>query len=371
MTNLPVDNAAFVERLTASGGELRIEQPTGSERAAWRRALHALINSTDIPPGQRVRFSGRDRGPLCSRRVPVDEGVSVREYAAVPVRQRLSHLHPMLAATREACKHSHQGWVDTRRTKGVLHVRVASSSVRRTLLLTQALVDEASRRGWTVGPFKGYSCDGGFGVTINRHAFELAFAEEPDRMRHEPSKSELAAAERSSWVRIPDWDYTPSGRLMLRIGHDGYSNRTLATDRKRWRIEDRLAAPLICLSPQRPRRIAARLNEHGSVKHRPNSGERQWIVRAGSTRNRFGPRMHAIFAGRWRVATDLREMVRAERDASSDEVDQEWLAWVETYAADLDPTTDFRPPAPAEVPPEDLRRFLGKWSPFGPERTSW
>lgn len=371
MTDVPTTNAEFVDQLNASGGELRIEQPSGSERAAWRRALHALVNSTDVPPGFRVRFSGRDRGPLTIRLVPEDADAAVREYPTVPVPQRLVRPHPMLVATRDACKQVHEGWADTRRTSGVLHLRVAQRSVTRVLLLAQAMADEAARRGWVVGPVKGYRCEGGFGVTIDGHAFELAFSEESDRARHVATKAEIAAAERSSWVRIPDWDYTPSGRLVMRIGHDGYKNTTLATDRQRWRIEDRLGRAIELLESA----AAEELRKAAEREREREVRAAQWRAAMDRARRLHWESVRAARArelvGRWRVSADLRAMADAVRSNGHADVDRDWLAWVENYAAELDPVANFRPPELAEPEPEDLRPYLGKWSPFGPERGVW
>ncbi len=64
-------------------------------------------------------------------------------------------------------------------------------------------------------------------------------------------------------------------------------------------------------------------------------------------------------------------MVAAARATGREDLNPEWLAWIENYAADLDPIANFQPPAAVDPEPEELQPYLGKWSPFGPERASW
>ena len=106
------------------------------------------------------------------------------------------------------------------RTAGVLHLQVDAASVGRALRLTQALIDEALRRGYEVGVFSGYRSCGGLAIYIQGHGFELFVSEENDRTPHQPSKQELERAARYDWEWIPEWDYVPSGRLQLWVGHN-------------------------------------------------------------------------------------------------------------------------------------------------------
>jgi hypothetical protein len=84
---------------------------------------------------------------------------------------------------------------------------------------------------------------------------------------------------------------------------------------------------------------------------------------------------------KWRRAAALREyhgalaerIARAERDG--EQVDDEmlaWAKWITDYTEALDPLTSIpRMPDVPEPTPEDLKPFLGKLSPYGPEESDY
>ena len=54
--------------------------------------------------------------------------------------------------------------------------------------------------------------------------------------------------------------------------------------------------------------------------------------------------------------------------AMSGRSDRDWLAWARAYADEIDPTIGLvAGPEEVEPGPEDLRPYLGRWSPYGPE----
>jgi hypothetical protein len=74
---------------------------------------------------------------------------------------------------------------------------------------------------------------------------------------------------------------------------------------------------------------------------------------------------------RWRRARDIRDYCAAAEQAypGSPEV-SEWLDWARHHGDRIDPLR--RPPRkpadPDEISPADLKPFLGRWSPYGPDR---
>jgi hypothetical protein len=103
----------------------------------------------------------------------------------IPVPERLTKPHPVLDLTRREAHAAKDGWIDTRHQAGMLHLRIHKQSLRRVLLLAQALVTEADRRGYAVGIEPGYGCPGGLAITIDGTSSELVFLEETDRVAHE------------------------------------------------------------------------------------------------------------------------------------------------------------------------------------------
>lgn len=92
----------LVSRITAAGGELRIEDPEPEERAAWRRAFHAATTKGGLPKGMRLRYTGRDSGDVVLRLVadiPANQPRSQPPAVAVP--DRVGRLHPLVAELRE------------------------------------------------------------------------------------------------------------------------------------------------------------------------------------------------------------------------------------------------------------------------------
>lgn len=158
--------------------------------------------------------------PAAVDRAPTDS----RTESVVPIVEKLVRPHPIIAATRDQAKPSSDGWVDTMRAPGVLHLRVARSSLRRVLLVAQSLVAEAQRRGHRVERGTGdRRCEGGLCIAVDGYPFEVTFVEETNRQPHVATKRELDRAARWSWERVPEWDRVPSGRLQLRCGHDSRS----------------------------------------------------------------------------------------------------------------------------------------------------
>ncbi len=262
------------------------------------------------------------------------------------------------------------GWVDTRRTTDTLHINVAAPSVRRVLLLAQALVDEALRRGYEVRVFNDYRCSGGLGIFVDGHGFEIVFTEETDRVAHEATKTELEQAERYSWIRVPEWDPIPSGRLQLRIGHT-VDDRRLTGDRKRWKLEDRLASALekieVLAAEAEQRRIEAEARE---VEKRV-----AWHAAMERARVRHGEAARAEHLDaqidQWRRAAEIRVFVahvHATAAARGNVIDDDWLDWAGRHADTIDPTQDpIVAPNVAKPSPADLQPFLKGWNPYGPD----
>ncbi len=72
----------------------------------------------------------------------------------------------------------------------------------------------------------------------------------------------------------------------------------------------------------------------------------------------------------WHEATRIRDYATAMAAAYADDHETSaWVAWAGWRASQIDPLTD-APRAPerqTKVEAEDLRPYLGGWSPYGPE----
>jgi hypothetical protein len=104
---------------------------------------------------------------------------------------------------------------------------------------------------------------------------------------------------------------------------------------------------------------------------------RDWEAAMATARERFRNN-HRIVAlntqvkaweqtARIRSYCDALDKAIANNPALDDHVGQ-WLAWSRAYADRLDPIgRDDLEPAEAEPRREDLRPYLGRWSPYGPD----
>ena len=347
---------------------MMIPDPPPVRRAAYRRVIHEILNGDFVPPGLRLRYKGRDRGDLTLTIVPIEEEPRPEiPPAPIPVPETLRGCHAIIKETREVAGKGKTGWVDTYHLKGVAHLRVHGSNLQRALLALQAMISEAECRGLTVTT--GSSCDG-LVVMDGPCSYELVIKEETRRLPHEPTASEVKQIERGYGWGVAKWDFEPTGRLVLMQGHGSYSMTTLAADRQRWTLEDKLGNAFEKFAAQTE---AARLQ---ALERERQQALRQqaWEEAMTAARLRYVDQKRTEWMGdqlaRWRNARDLREFVTAARHLKElDEAYRSWLDWVAERADDLDPSNHrLRPTEPPEPTPEDLKPFVNGFSPYGPSR---
>jgi hypothetical protein len=272
---------------------------------------------------------------MCLEAAGVDDRGTV-PVPVVVVPARIVRWHPLLAATRSHVGRSTREWVDTRRQPNVMHLHVTGPNVGRALRCVQALLDAALARGHSVVAAKTYRCDGGVVVMVGDDPVEVVVVEPTKRSPHELTAAERTRVERGEWNWAPACDFAPTGRLELRAGHDHYQ-KPLATDRDRWKLEDRLGHALV--------RIEALADDHRVRREEQVRVEREREARriAAEERARLERieqhrRDHAIAqVEHWRLARDLRQLV-AEVLELEEPADPDWLTWIGKYADQIDPT---------------------------------
>ena len=375
----PPTVAELVELLQRSGGAISVADPAESERRQWRQLLYVVSVDGGTPDGFRLRYTGRDRGDLVIRMVldtPENRPrLAGPELAPVPVPPTLRRLHPLLLATQAAAQKGHGGWINTFRTEGVLHVRVTPAAFARTLRLAQALITEAERRG---GSARRGRC--GIGVAVRGHLVELVFTEENNRKPHVLTPAELKSQEAaarpspSGYPRdippIPKYDHCPSGRLVLRSGHDSYGSTMLANDRTRWTMEDRLPLAMAKIEELTVAEEERQLAREQAAAERRIAWEAavadarvQWVesqLLAELTKQ----------LDRRRLRREIEDLVAELQQAHMPlpgSPGASWLAWATSHAQTLDDR--IRPldmPRPTEPSMGDLDKLLRGWSAYGP-----
>jgi hypothetical protein len=360
---LVIAGEELLRRLHDAACMLRIADPNDEERAAWRRAIHAAKQRGLIPAGTHLRHSGRDRDDLVIELVDgAHPGARYwkGERPQVEVPRTLETPHPVVAEPQ-------------RRTD---LIAVSPESRSRALSLVQALVEEALRREHVVHLDE--SGAPGFCVVIGRWPYRLVMSEEWTTVDQLPTIKELDATGAYEWQRIrPERQTVPSGRLTLELPDDWrYRGRPRRWgDRQRWRLDDKLRDILAEIEAR------AALAEERQVAKEQAAAERhrQWEQAVAQARqqliiDRGAEALRAQVEG-WeqahRIRTFCEALVRAAPGNAELTADaRSWLQWVQAYADSLDPFTPGVPVAPEDrkITPEDLRPYLGRWSPYGPDR---
>lgn len=262
--------------------------------------------------------------------------------------------HPVIRATRMHGRKS--GFIDTCGLNGVAHLKVFAPSFRRSLLVLQALITEANRRGFGVDV--GGRC-GGLQIVIQGHPFELTMYEESHRVPHQPTKHERERDEHA-WVSgYPKYDHLPSGRLSVRSDH-GTAGAVLASGGKRWALEDRLGRVFVRLEAEAAE-VQARVHERALEEERAREARLRDLEQA---RERYYVHKQVEWlreqVNRWDQVDRTRKFVTAARangDLGRDDV--RWLDWAESWISATDPLARGLTPGTISEPrPEDLAQFL-------------
>ena len=368
----------LVDRLRAEGGEITIVNPTQSERHRWRRAIHDATSRRLAPIGQRITHTGRDKGDLVIRLVPIQEREVRPRPAPVPVPQRLGRPHPIIAATRQHLANykshtgmSHTGMIDTRRGSGVLALKTSRALVPRVMRIANALFTAAELRGLTVAAPAGSPAI----IGAKGHNYPITISEITQRRPYQHSKAEIDRCARYGYEPYPRHFDAPTGDLQLVLpqtwGHSP-ALRWRWRDTSRWKVEDKLGDVLDG--------IETRIDVD---EQRRLEAERQAILRReAEERARQQARLRwvedkraAVLVGQvesWTRATQIRAWITAV-EATRPEPDAalvDWLAWAARYAERLDTTgqvsgfPDIPEPRAEDLHPYLPRRYLGT-------RASW
>ncbi|CAI7978113.1 conserved hypothetical protein [Frankia sp. Hr75.2] len=253
---------------------------------------------------------------------------------------------------------------------------------QRALRLVQALAAEAAKRGYrtriatdsqTYRRRRRKEPDPDITITVGRHSVGVAIRQEIDRAKHVPTAAELARQEKHYWERPPKYDETPTERLTVHVRGRFEHWQSEWSDRK-GPLEDCLARIL----QEIELRAAAAEEAWLAAEEAARERRRQWEAAMAKAKvdHREAHRAKVLEQQMvaWRHAGQLREYIVAmeERIASMDgaeaETAAEWLSWATEHVARIDPLgTRLAMPVDPEPKADELKPFLGRWSPYGPE----
>ena len=296
------------------------------------------------------------------------------EPLPVPVPARLQRPHAVAARYRDNTQ-NHQ---------------VSRAALPRSVRIVHALAVEAERRGNQASSpssmaHKRTARDSAKEVvahlvlTVGGHAYSLGVAEEKVLLRGVWEERKRRADEyRRNYPlfggeRMKAYDADVTGRLTISLLAPGYRHEGRATtwsDRKSWRLEDKLSELLRELEL----RAVDDDEREADEKRQAEERQRRWEAAMEEARRRFVEEHRAKvlrthIAARHEVRT-VSEYLRELEAAYGDDADaQEWITWVGQYIERVDPLRKTPSmPAEPEISNEDLRPFLPRgMNPYGPQ----
>ena len=204
----------------------------------------------------------------------------------------------------------------------------------------------------------------------------MRLSEEKVSLRGDWERERQRRAERRfdpyySRTRLEPFDKDATGRLMITLDN-GYSRegrQATWADRKSWTLEEKLGELL------RELEIRAAEDDHRQAEREREAEERRrrWEAAMQEAKRTFleEHRAQAVRsqASAWNEARALRMYLDALEEKYGEAPESaEWIAWVRRYVDErLDPLASAPVmPAEPEVRPDDLKPFLGGFSPYGP-----
>ncbi|OZV73098.1 hypothetical protein CA850_31490 [Micromonospora echinospora] len=319
-TTPPASVQDLLDLLEKAGGSLQVLDPPEQVRAAWRRLIHTVRSGGHVPKGWHLVHRGRNAGDLVielRRGRHPSKRYQPSSRSSVPVPELLVDPHPVVNQLRDQPN----------------RLPASDENRSRTLLLLQALCDEAGSRGWGIRS----GTDALLSMVVDEQPIEI-------RMREESG---------ARWAL----------RLVLTVT-DPDGGVAEWKDYARKRLEDELRSILEDLR-RRGRRLHDRQEAAAQAEQQRLRQERERAVTAH--------RDHILReqVGAWLLAEDVRAYC-GDLVTAGMPIDDPWLAWAYTYADNLDPLAD--PPGipddppPSATVPAPRRRHAQKTSDAPPER---
>jgi hypothetical protein len=361
----------LISQLQQGSGTITVESPDEATRARYRRAIHAAKQYQLVPAGLHLRHTGRARGDLIIR-LSGDGADEETDWNRIRLNTRRVTSDPALIT---AALENDPAALD-----------VTSALLPRALTLILRLAQESDRQGCrltistkTVHP-KLHLHTGGFqrSVTVR---------EEYDEIPHVPTDQERRELRRQPWHHLPETDRVPSGRLRLEIGRSGWGSHDSWADSKRALLDKQLPQIIRdvkagAAADEEAHQAARRAHDAYLAEQQRQEQEqlRQWQAALEAARPQATEAMRAAAFraayDAWVAATEIRTFCDALENtplaAGRQDGRQAWIAWGRAAADRIDPARADGPLTGESfdvVPgPDDLRPFLGDWSPDQPRR---
>lgn len=253
----------------------------------------------------------------------------------------------------------------------------------RALRIIQALITATEAQGHKAAlgtmqgappPHRRRKAPPHFTITAQGESVGFLVLQEQDRSEHVPTDKELAEAKKYSWMRIARFDYIPSNRLRFILRGGSPHRASEWADLPNRALEDQLAE------------IAQEVDLRGEAAERKRLADQQarevqqrrWEAAMHDARAAYAHAYRVKHleeqAAAWHQASRLTEYVTGVRDHASSlppgqertEI-EEWLAFADAHLQHLSESASApKLPTPPKPNGDDLKPFLGHWSPYGP-----
>ncbi|MFE4646137.1 hypothetical protein [Streptomyces sp. NPDC056730] len=355
----------LLEELAANEGRLVKPIETGPHAVNWASRVSAARKSGKIPHTQELYGYRTHRGyEIKLVDIPAWR---LAALTPLPVPARLAKPHSVVAALQKLP----QPMGLTKCVQG------------RTLRIIQALITATETQGHKAAlgttqgappPHRRRKAPPHFAITAQGESIGFLVLQEQDRSEHVPTDKELADAKKYSWMRIARFDYTPSNRLRFMLRGGSPHRASEWADFPDRPMEDQLAE------------IAQEVGLRGEAAERKRRADQQareeqhqcWEAAMQEARAEYVRAYRVKHLGEqadaWHQTKRLTEYVTAVRDqATSLPPGQEkteieaWLAFADARLQHLtESAAATKLPSPPKPSGDDLKPFLGHWSPYGP-----
>jgi hypothetical protein len=353
------DATAFVQAVLDAGGVVTTEDRRDGPADA--RLLAKALDAPNRPFGKKL--ASQQIGGWVSNTTEWYLATHFSDFVArrpVPSVTATRSYHPVVAAYRDN-RDDH---------------RVSKEHLQRAALVLQALAAEADRRGYGVAlpsavklrqsGSRSVDVNGQLAIVIGENVFGIAVSELAgkggSRMPYQPNMRLPA------WQRARKFSFVPTGRLELSITNwSPAQRRSNFKDTRTVAIETFLSDVMFEIEVQALEADA----EHTEVARKAADRQSRWehamaTAKASLHESRRVEVLRSQLA-REAEATAVRGYVAAARANHAGSHSAEWLDWAAGYADKIDPLgKPLLMPSDLPFAADDLKPFLGGWSPYGP-----
>ncbi|GAA3177904.1 hypothetical protein GCM10017688_32920 [Streptomyces ramulosus] len=354
----------LLQELTEAGGRV-VKSGGGPGSANWPSRIAAARRSGKIPETKELHGSWCRGGyEITLVDIPAWRLAALQP---VPVPSRLTRPHTVVRAIQNEPR----------------PLGLTKSVQGRTLRLIQALItaaeaeghsSSAGQTGFAPPSHRRRRASPHFTITAQGQAVGFLVLQEQDRTEHVATEKELAEAKKNSWIKIPRFDHTPSERLRFVLSGGQPHRASEWADIPGRSLEDQLAEITQEVTLRGNAAERRRLDEIEAARQKRVRWEAAMEKARVQYAEAYRVRRFEAQEAAWRHAIRLTEYVSAVRTrveamppGQARTEAEAWIDWAAAHVECLDPLNT--PPRLPDIPEpraDDLRPFLGNWSPYGP-----